>query len=54
MTVLHSGSTKNYSSNWDHIFGKGKKAAAGATKPAKKAKKKAATAKKAVKKKGKK
>lgn len=35
MTVLHTGSTKKFSSNWESIFGKGSKKAA--AKPAKKA-----------------
>ena len=26
MTVLHTGSTKNYSTNWSNIFSKAKKA----------------------------
>ena len=48
MTVLHSGSTGNYSDNWEVAFGKAKKRA---TPKKKAASKKLSTAKKSTKKK---
>jgi len=45
MTILHSGTTKKYSENWDTVFG-GKRKKPAKSKPQKSAKKKAATSKK--------
>lgn len=43
MTILHSGTTKKYSENWDSVFsGKGKAKAAKKAQPNKKSAKKAA------------
>jgi hypothetical protein len=54
MTVLHSGSNKQFASGWEHVFAKGakKKPAAAKAAPSKKAAPK--SAKKSAKKKGKK
>lgn len=44
MTVLHTGSTKKFSTNWQSIFGAGAKKPADAKKPAGKSKKPAKAA----------
>ena len=49
MTVLHSGTSRKYSENWDQVFGGGKKSTAKAS--AKRSTKKKATKKKAAKRK---
>jgi len=49
MTVLHTGSTKDYSSNWENIFSKGKKKSAAKKKVAATTKKAAASKKRAKK-----
>jgi len=41
MTILHSGTTKQYSENWDTVFG-GKRKKSAKAKPSKTAKKKSA------------
>lgn len=54
MTILHSGTSKQYSANWSQAFGKGKETRAAKASEKAGAKKKPAAKKKAAKKSAKK